>query len=357
MTSAGEHTYAEITSQPQCWAKTYELMTKLQGEARAFWQSRPWSQVVCTGCGSPYYLSLAAAALFQQLTGQPARAIPASELWLHPQSSYPAQGDVLLVAVSRSGETTEILNATRAFRDSRRGQVVTIICEENTSLASMGDLNIGLPWAREKSVAQTRSFASMYLAAAAFAAICAGRDDRASEKRLQAMKRLPDLGQRIISQYGPLARDLGSSQQLERFYFLGSGWRYGLACELSLKMKEMSLTQAEPFHFLEFRHGPKSMVNEQTLIVGLLAEADAAQEGAVIQEMRQLGAKALVLAERESLAQADYMIPFSSGLPEEVRGVLYLPVVQLLAYERSLSKGLNPDSPTHLDAVVRLGHV
>jgi len=352
MANTGGYTYEEITSQPQSWAETGELMATLRGDIVRLWQARPWKQIICTGCGSPYYLSLAAATLFQQLTGQLARGIPASELWLHPRSSYPAQGDVLLIAVSRSGQTTETLNAVRAFRGYGRGQVVTIICEENTPLAGMGDVNIGLPWARERSVAQTRSFASMYLAAVALAAICAGRDDL-----LQAMKRLPDLGQRLISQYGALAHEIGSSQQWERFYFLGSAWRYGLACELSLKMKEMSLTHSEPFHFLEFRHGPKSMVNQQTLIVGLLAEADAAHEAAVVQEMRALGAKTLILAEQESLAKADYVIPLSSGLPEELRGVLYLPAVQLLAYERSLSKGLNPDSPTHLDAVVRLGDV
>ena len=66
-----------------------------------------------------------------------------------------------------------------------------------------------------------------------------------------------------------LAQSIGADLDLDRFYFLGSGPRYGLACELSLKMKEMSLTHSEPFHFMEFRHGPMSMVTESTVIVGL----------------------------------------------------------------------------------------
>ena len=62
----------------------------------------------------------------------------------------------------------------------------------------------------------------------------------------------------------------GGDLTLDRFYFLGSGPRYGLACEVNLKMKEMTLTHSEPFHFLEFRHGPKSMVCESALVAGLL---------------------------------------------------------------------------------------
>jgi fructoselysine-6-P-deglycase FrlB-like protein len=64
--------------------------------------------------------------------------------------------------------------------------------------------------------------------------------------------------------------------------------------------------------------------------------------------MRALGARALVLAEED----AD--VAFGSGLPPAVRNVLYLPVLQLMAYHRARAKGLDPDQPAHLDAVVKL---
>jgi glucosamine--fructose-6-phosphate aminotransferase (isomerizing) len=346
MAKPGKHTLSEIISQPQSWAKTVELVVKMQEQIKTLWQ-KPWQQVIWTGCGSPYYLSLSAATLLQQLTGRFSKGAPASELWLNPQNHYPAQGETLLVAVSRSGATTEVLNAARAFREERRGQVITITCEKECPLPDLGDLNIRLPWASEKSVAQTRSFASMYVAATALAAVCAGRDDL-----LSAMGKLPSLGEKLIQGYAPLASDLGRNLGFRRFYFLGGGMRYGLASELSLKMKEMTLSHSEPFHFMEFRHGPKSMVNKRTLIIGLGSQAQAMQEAAVIREMRELGAQAIVLSEEK--AEADHAVAFASGLPEEVRGVLYLPVLHLMAYERALTKDLNPDSPTNLDAVVKL---
>jgi glucosamine--fructose-6-phosphate aminotransferase (isomerizing) len=135
---------------------------------------------------------------------------------------------------------------------------------------------------------------------------------------------------------------------MDRFYFLGSGPRYGLACEANLKMKEMTLTHSEPFHFLEFRHGPKAMVGKSAIVIGLLSDTNRAHEQAVLDEMHALGGQTL------SLGESDADVTFASGLSEAVRNVLYLPVLQLTAYYRALSKGLNPDEPTHLDAVVRL---
>ena len=101
----GHFTYQEILSQPASWAAAHEVIKMHHHDIASIWQ-RDYRQVLFTGCGSTYYLALAAAALMQELTGIPARGLPASELWLHPQTCYPSHGRVLLVAVSRSGETT-----------------------------------------------------------------------------------------------------------------------------------------------------------------------------------------------------------------------------------------------------------
>jgi glucosamine--fructose-6-phosphate aminotransferase (isomerizing) len=123
-----------------------------------------------------------------------------------------------------------------------------------------------------------------------------------------------------------------------------------------LKLKEMSLTSSEAFHFLEFRHGPKSMVDERTLVVGLLSDAARELEMAVLREMQELGARVLILADSgDNLGWADQVVAFEAGLPELACLPLYLPVLQLFAYYRSIRKGLNPDAPRHLDAVVQLG--
>ena len=343
MAQSGEHTEAEILSQPDVWAEVLKLLDAKRGELRSFYDSTSFDSVIFTGCGSTYYLSLAAASIFQQLTRCPSRGLPASEVWLNPTSSYMATGKQLLVAVSRSGETTETLRAVDAFKEREHGTVLTISCYPDSTLMQQGDLNLALPPAQEQSIAQTRAFSSLYLAAATLAAICAGRDDL-----LGQMERLPAIAERLLGDYTGHARRIGADPTFDRFYFLGSGARYGLAAELSLKMKEMSLSHSEPFHFLEFRHGPMSMVTPTTLIIGLLSTENEVHERAVLDEMRSSGASLFTLGERS----AD--VAFASGLDETIQSVLNLPLVQMLAFERSVSKGLNPDQPYNLNAVVKL---
>jgi glucosamine--fructose-6-phosphate aminotransferase (isomerizing) len=336
-------TYSEILTQTAAWQEALETVTQQADELLGQWSEKDYVNVIFTGCGSTYYLSLAAAALLQKLTGRLAKGVPGGELMMYPDAAYTSEGPTLLIALSRSGETTETLLAVKGFSEQQRGDVITVTNCGDRPLADMGMVNFVIPSGRERSVAQTRSFASMYVATTAMAATLTGRQDL-----LQSMQYLPEHGQRLIVAYEDLARSLGSDLALDRFYFLGSGPRYGLACETNLKMKEMSLTHSEPFHFLEFRHGPKSMVGPSTMVIGLLSQVNRPSEAAVLEDAKSLGARIL------SIGESATDITFASQLPELTRNVLYLPVLQLMAYYRALAKNLDPDRPHNLEAVVKL---
>lgn len=337
----GAATYHEIMTQPEAWADALQQAAQARPALQTLLDA-PVEQVVFTGCGSTYYLSIAAAALFQELSGRPARAVPGSELLFNPGVALTG-GKTLLVAVSRSGATTETVRAVEQFRRQGRGPVVVITNYGAAPLAGLADVALVIERGQEQSMAQTRSFASMYVAATALAAQAAGRDDL-----LAACAGLPEAGARLIERCAVPARQVGEDLSLDRWYFLGSGLRYGLACEVNLKMKEMALTHSEPFHFLEFRHGPMSMVTEGTLIAGLLSQGSAAHERRVLDEMQARGGRVLALGE------AGTDVAFESGLPESVRGVLYLPALQLAGYHRAMAKGLDPDRPNNLSAVIKL---
>ena len=329
-------TYQEIKSQPEAWVEALSVTKQAHLP-----QASDYNQVIFTGCGSAYSLSLAAAALYQELTGRPARAAPAGELFLY-SNSYLTWQTTLLIAVSRSGTTTETVKAVEKFKSQQRGAVI-VLSNYAEALSSLADTSLVITTGQEQSVAQTRSFASLYVAATTLCARMAERQDL-----LSGMDELPESGERLISKYESCAKEIAENPNFDRFYFLGSGIRYGLACEVTLKMKEMSLTHSEPFHFLEFRHGPMSMVNPHTVVVGLLSEINRSHEVKVLAEMAQLGARVV------SLGESNAEVAFESGIPESVRGVLYLPVLQMLAYYRSIQKGLNPDQPHNLTAVVKL---
>lgn len=343
--AAGKHTYSEILSQPEVWAAAL----KHAGKAHTAWRSllsnakRP---LIFLGCGSTYYLALSIAALFRRLTAHPAIALPSGE-FLYRREDFlgkraPRSVRPLMIVVSRSGETSESVRAAQQYREEG-GHVLAVTTRPASTLTTVAEETLLLPEAQEESVAQTRSFTSMFVGLNALAVLLGGH--RTLWQRMQ--KTLPQAGKQVLERYASLAQQLGEDLALERFYFLGSGWQYGLASEASLKMKEISLSHSEPFHFLEFRHGPMSMVNEHTLIFGLLSDT-ATAEAEVLQEMQKLGARLL------SLGKAPAQVAFDTQLPLEGGGTLYLPVLQLTAYHRALAKGLDPDHPHNLQAVVTL---
>lgn len=343
MKQPGYFTRSEIYSQPRIWA---ESLARIR--AKSIFIDRQLSKhkfdhILFTGCGSTYYLALSLSAFAQELTGVPARASPASEIWLNQASAYSMRHRHLLVAVSRSGQTTETLQAVKSFKESASGRILTLSCYPNSPLAELGDINLIFPEAQEQSIAQTRAFSSLLLAGMALAEIFSGK-----VQTLSQLESLSSLCSALLDKYSPLAHELGNMEVFDRYYFLGSGARYGLACEASLKMKEMSLSHSEAFHFLEFRHGPMSMVNQHALIVGLLSESNGEQEVALLKEMEQKGASIL------SIGEKDFQISFDSGLSERITCPLYLPILQLLAYEHALCKGCDPDLPHNLEPVVRL---
>ena len=344
---AGRHTLREILSQPDVWAEALAAVDPDEPQLQSLLAAGAFDQIIVTGCGSTYYLALTAASLLRQ-AGRAALACPASELLLHPESICLAGRRCLLLSVSRSGSTTETVRAQALFQAKAGGPVIAVTCDSGSPLAAGADVVIAINAAQEKSIAQTRSFSSMAVALQQLAALAANRD-------LGASRSLPALCRRLLARYRGLAQLLGENGAIQKFFFLGSGALYGIACEAMLKMKEMSLSYSEAYHTLEFRHGPMSMVGADSLVVGLISPDAARQEGRVLQEMADFGAT--VLAIGPELDGFPHQVDLPAELPAFCAPVAYLPVLQMLAYQRALFSGCDPDQPHQLSAVISLDDI
>ncbi len=339
----GQYTREEILSQPEAWMKAIDVLKRNIETIEGFSTLNHHQQVLFTGCGSTYHLARAGAIVFQELTGTPANGLPASEIWQSSAGSFLPSEAQVLIAISRSGETTETLQACEKIRHNPKARIMTLVCVPDSRLAKMGDVNLEFPSGAEKSIAQTRAFTTLYLGVVGMSAIAARKS-----AILEGLRMLPRPARLMLDGEQERAALHGGNLVIDRIYFLGSGGRFGLACELSLKMKEMSLTHSEAFHFMEFRHGPKAMVNDSTIVVGLVSESNKKQELAVLNEVGELGAEIITIGENNT------DVSFNSGVEEVLRNILYLPFGQMMAFERSIAKGLDPDHPIHLDAVVKL---
>ena len=120
----------------------------------------------------------------------------------------------------------------------------------------------------------------------------------------------------------------------------------------------MSVSYGQSFHTLEFRHGPKSIVGPETLIIFLLSEQGYDAECEVLQEIKGLGGTTLTVtnrADERARAASDLLIELDFDLPELARLTPYLFAGQLTGLYSGLKKGLDPDNPRNLSRVVMIG--
>ena len=332
--NAGAATSTEIASQPSLWPQAVKVgvaATRLQHGLTS-------GPTLYTGCGSTAHLARALAFNHRRTLPTFAWAEAASEVWLASDPQAPRAKTV--VAISRSGETTETIEA--CLRASRLGStLIAVTANPDGQLRKICAESVVVDFASEESVVQTRSFTSMLLAALAAQLTAAGKD------ALAAFGGIAETGAALMTAAPRVAERL-ADPSLDSIYVLGSGLDGPLADECALKIKEMSATFAEGFPVLDFRHGPISLADQRTAAL-VLCGASLPHELAVAADIEACGARVFTVGPDPRCS-----IETPRGASELSTSVARLVVAQLTGLRRGLAKGLNPDAPRGVHSHVEL---
>ena len=286
-------------------------------------------KLVLTGCGSSFYLAQSLAASFNA-AGLQAVAVPGAE-WLHRPGTYLVDpGQALVIGLSRSGATTETVQAIKVSR-ANGWKTLSISCEPDSAILHEAEQQLYLPTDPHEGIVMSVSASLMLLGGLRLAGIA-----------------LPDA---VVSaaQSGLAQMDKGAPGLLEgrsHFVFLGGGALYGIACEGALKLQEMSISYSQAFHPLEYRHGPIALLDENSVAVMLYSDA-ADEEAKVTRDMQSKGAKVIGIG-----GPGDLQIEL--GVTGASATLAALPGLQILGEHLALLKGINTESPRNLTKVVVL---
>ncbi|MCP9318243.1 SIS domain-containing protein [Acetobacter persici] len=289
---------------------------------------KPGKMQIVVGCGTSVHIADSIAAALN-LQGHLARAVPGNE-WAVRQNNYaPASVPIEVVALSRSGESTETVAAARKSR-LKGIPVVAFTCAPSSSLCHEADRLVEAETHPEEGIVMTASASLMLLMGLRYAGLTVGpQTTAAAEKLLKTGESfLPEL----IS---------GRTH----FVFLGGGSLYGVAREAALKMQEMSLSQSEAHHPLEYRHGPISLIDERSLVIMLYHPDTIAEEAAVAADVQAKGARVLGLG-----GPGDVSLNVEGEAHTEA--LVCLPLLQLLGESVARRNGLDTLAPRHLTKVV-----
>jgi glutamine---fructose-6-phosphate transaminase (isomerizing) len=337
------YSYGEIGSQPKAWSKIIPLVLDQAEAIREIFQGV--EEVIFAGCGSGLNVSLAGAPVMQAKAYISSRAVPAVEIYKFSGSILNKKRKSLAILSSRSGKTTEVVNALHYLHD-KGIQTLGITCTEGSPLAAESILALVLSPVVEQAVITTRSLTGMILVTQLITAIVAQ-----DEILLDELRQLPDICAANMKDFHDLGQTIGQRTDLSRFAFLANGPMYGAAHESQLKVKEMVLLPSDCYPALDFRHGPQSNVNEHMLVTVFFSDSASEEEARLLKDMKALGGVTWAICDkaiRGVSKDADYLLEVRSGLGEYARGILYLPVIHYMAYYRAIKSGLNPDEPHNL---------
>lgn len=348
----GELTYPEISGQSAALAAAWKQLGEQQEWTRQYFGNEEFDEVIFIGSGTSYYLALTAASTFRKWAGRSGAAYPSSEVYLFREQAVPSGKKVLLVGISRSGESSEVILALDSVKDLPGWTICGITCDEESTMAKNAPCLIS-PLGKEKSTVMTKSFSSMTFMLQAAMAMAAGQEDILNE-----LQEVMSLSADTVTRGDAAAKSLiDGHPELSKFIYLGMGAYNGLAQEACLKLKEMSCVWTESFGTMEFRHGPKSIVEPGTMVCLFLSETARAYELKVAEEMKDYGAcVVIVTAEKgEDTAFADLVFEIGGrSVSDEARTALYMPLVQYIGFYTALREGRNPDSPRNLTQVVKI---
>ena len=255
---------AEILSQPEVWQHALKAVgsnPQLEEIAGSVPAEAEWLLI---GCGSSYYIAQVAAATFTHL-GLHARAVPASDLLLYPALVLEHRGRPQVpVLISRSGRTSEILQAGELLEKQRGIRTIGITCSQGQPLEKAAHTTLTILAADEQSTVMTRSFTSMLLGLQYLGARVAR--NTAISKALESLAAQMAGPKQIEQTLAKFVRE----HDFSNYVFLGQGPLAGIANECTLKVMESSSSYAQSFRTLEFRHGPKSIVSPDVLTAFLL---------------------------------------------------------------------------------------
>ena len=263
--------------------------------------------------------------------------------------------DSLVIAISQSGETMDLLMAVRHAKAA--GARVLAVCNTNSStIPRESDAVLYTHAGPEIAVASTKAFVTqivaVYLIGLKLAQVRGELSDAQVKSLYQEMLELPGQVEQILETIEPLRELTRKFVKNDTVLFLGRGIEYPVALEGALKLKELAYIHAEGFAGGELKHGPIALIEDGTAVIAILPPADehALDEKMLsnIQEVKARGARVVVIApEGAEVIGAEHIIriPVASPLFQPVLATVPL---QVFAYEIAVARGTDVDQPRNL---------
>ena len=302
-------------------------------------------------CGSAWHVGMLAQYVIEDVADLPVRVELASEFRYR---KLLFSDHALVIVVSQSGETADSLAALRAAK-AKGVPTLAIVNVIGSTIAREADHVLYTLAGPEIAVATTKAYSAqlvaMYTFVVALAAVRGKIDPEQYDTYITELLALPDKMERALENKERIQWFASKHANARDIFFIGRGLDYAICLEGSLKMKEISYIHSEAYAAGELKHGTISLVENGTLIIGVLTQSDRIEKTASnMAECKARGGYLMGLTSYgnynvEEVANFTVYVPTTD--PHFIGSIAIIPL-QLLAYYTSVAKGLDVDKPRNL---------
>ena len=302
-------------------------------------------------CGSAWHVGMLAQYVLEDLAEIPVRVELASEF--RYRKTLLSEG-TLVIIVSQSGETADSLAALRKAKE-QGVPTLAIVNVVGSTIAREADHVLYTLAGPEIAVATTKAYSaqlvSMYVLAVALAKVRGRIDETQTAAYLKALDALPEQMTRALENKERIQWFASKHANARDIFFIGRGLDYAICLEGSLKMKEISYIHSEAYAAGELKHGTISLVEEGTLVIGVLTQNSLVEK--TVSNMAECKARGAYLMGLTGYGNynveetANFTVYVPNTDPHFIGSIAIIPL-QLLAYYTSVAKGLDVDKPRNL---------
>jgi len=291
------------------------------------------------GCGSSYHACLAASYIFSKIAKFHVNVVLASEF---PNYEHFLTKDTLVIAVSQSGETYDVLEAVRAAK--RRGsKVISIVNVMGSSLTRESDDFLLMHAGPEICVLSTKTYTSQIALLSLLAYALAGKYEEGRKKLTYLWNVIYHLTSRTMREK---LRELAEKlKDKEHIFVIGRGLQYATALEAALKIKEVSYIHAEAFAGGELKHGTIALIEEGTPCIVFVSKENEKEIISNAIEIKSRGGYIIGISPKRH-----EVFDFWIKVPEcnTENSIVQIIPIQILAYQLAILRGCDPDKPRNL---------
>ena len=350
----------EIHEQPRVTMDTLNKYIKEDGKKKKIDFSefglteeaiKGFSQIYIAACGSAWHVGMQAQYVIEELADVPVRVELASEFRYRKNK---LNKDALLIVISQSGETADSLAALRLAKE-KGIKTLSIVNVVGSSIARETDYCMYTVAGPEISVATTKAYSCQlicaFLLAVEFGRVKGTIDDKKYAYYLEELLSIPSKIEACLENKERIQWFASKYSNARDIFFIGRGIDYAICLEGSLKMKEISYIHSEAYAAGELKHGTISLIEDGTLVVGSLTQADLYEK--TLSNMMECKSRGAYLMGITTFGKYDVedSVNFAVYIPkvdEHFVGNLAIIPLQLLGYYISVSRGLDVDKPRNL---------